>query len=467
MRDFLSLGLEISQFNKLWIVSKNSYFQTMAEKPIPSITKRPIPSKPDNPVVSFFNKKNNKKSNSAAATPSRKKKVFRYSVRKGGKTIEGFQNAYNVDEVKRNLVRLGFDIKFVRRHYEFQFQASSTEIVSFVVTSARLLEQKLPYSEVLQMMANNVKDKNLKAALRNIILDLKNGVDSKDAFIKQSKVFGEHVALMLGIASKSGEMTAIFKSIAILVERQTEFKKGLISALIMPAITTSTVMGAIVFYAVYLVPKMMAMLGPMMETTPPITAATMVVSGFLKENYMWMLILFCVSIISLYGYLMTEAGKLARDKFIIKVPYIGNIIKSTSTEIFCRVLSILYTSSSENVEAIQIAADASGNAYLSYRIKTVTIPSMLKYGTDLGRAFNAADFFPDVFISRFGTATETGAIKDTAAQVADFYQLENTFAMKNLMAMIEISITVVIMIALVFLTLLSTETASLDIQPNM
>jgi len=438
----------------------------MAEKPSISNAKRQVPVKQNNPISAFFSKKN-KKPVGTQATVYRKKKVFQYSVRRGIKVIEGFQNAYNADEVKKNLVRLGFEVKYVRRHYEFQFQASSTEIVSFVVTSARLLEQKLPYSEVLQIMANNVKDRYLKGALRNIILDLKNGVDSKDAFLKQSKVFGEHVALMLGIASKSGEMTSIFKSIAVLVERQTEFKKGLISALIMPAITTVTVMGAIVFYAVYLVPKMMDMLGPMMETTPPLTAATLVVSKFLKENYIWMSALIFLAMGSLYAYILTEKGKLARDKFIIRIPYLGNIMKSTCTEIFCRVLSILYTSSSENVDAIQIAADASGNHYLSHRIKTVTIPSMLKYGTDLGKAFNAADFFPDVFISRFSTATETGAIKDTAAQVADFYQLENQFSMKNLMAMIEISITIVIMIALVFLTLLSTETASLNIQPNM
>jgi type IV pilus assembly protein PilC len=152
---------------------------------------------------------------------------------------------------------------------------------------------------------------------------------------------------------------------------------------------------------------------------------------------------------------------------IIKIPYAGNILRNTSTEIFCRVLGIMYTSSSENVEAIQQAAEASGNVYLSYRIKTVTIPSMLKYGTDLSKALSAADFFPDVFISRFSTASETGAIKDTALQVADYYQLENQFSMKNLMSFVEISITLIIMLALVFLTLLSTETASLNIQPTM
>ncbi len=441
----------------------------MADKFVASQAKKNIQNPPKKSFFSFLSppNKNIKRQPSVKPPKQKKKKVFQYSVRKGSKTIEGFQSAYSADEVKRNLARLGFEVKHVRRHYEFKFRASSTEIVSFVVTSARLLEQKLPYSEVLQIMSNNAKDANLKAALRNIILDLKNGVDSRDAFIKQGPVFGEHVALMLGIASKSGEMTSIFKSVAILVEREAEFKKGLISALIMPAITSVTVLGAIVFYAVYLVPKMMDMLGPVMSTTPPLTAFTLEASKVIKANYEWVSIVGILGLIGFYGFLLTEKGKLFRDSMIIRIPYVGGIMRNTSTEIFCRVLGIMYTSSSENIDAIQIAAEASGNSYLSYRIKTVSIPSMLKYGTDLSKALGAANFFPDVFISRFSTASETGAVKETAVQVADYYQMENTFSMKNLMSFIEVTITIVIMLALVFLTLLSTETASLNIEPSM
>jgi type IV pilus assembly protein PilC len=168
-----------------------------------------------------------------------------------------------------------------------------------------------------------------------------------------------------------------------------------------------------------------------------------------------------------YAYLLTEKGKLFRDHAIIRIPYVGNILRNTSTEIFCRVLGILYTSSSENIEAIQIAAEASGNAYLSHRVKTVVIPSMLKYGVELSKALGSANFFPDMVISRYNTAAETGSVKESSVQLADYYQLENQFAMKNLLSFIEIMITVVIMVALVFLTLLSTETASINIQPSV
>ena len=117
---------------------------------------------------------------------------------------------------------------------------------------------------------------------------------------------------------------------------------------------------------------------------------------------------------------------------MIRIPYVGNILRNTSAEIFCRVLGILYGSSGENIEAIQLAGEASGNRYLAYQIKTAVVPTMLKFGT--------------------------------ATQLADFYQMENQYAMKNLVSFIELSITLMIMGALIFLTLLSSETASLRIK---
>lgn len=394
----------------------------------------------------------------------RRKKNYAYRVRHGTKTIDGFQSAYSRQEVVSALERIGFEVRWVRRHFEIRFRAASNEIVSFVGTSARLLEQKLPYAEVLQVMVSSVRDKNMRVALRDIILDLKNGVDSREAFTKQGKIFGEHTALMLGIASKSGDMTNIFKSVATLVERQAEFKKGLTSALILPAVTSLTLVGAIAFYVLFLLPKMMKLMGPLIDEMPPLTKFTLDLSQSLQDNLVLIIVLFLLAIGGFYAYIITPKGRLMLHKYIIKVPYVGNILRNTSVEIFCRVLGIMYASAGENIEAMQLAAESSGNRYLASQIRTVAIPMMLKYGTELAKALEAAAFFPEMFISRFRTAAETGAVKDTAVQLADYYQMENHYAMKNLISFIEVTISVIIMAAMIFLTLLSSETASLNIR---
>lgn len=401
--------------------------------------------------------------NKSTLVSLKKKRTYNYSVRRGNKEITGVQSAYSRQEVISALERLGFRVRFVRLAFDFKMAAASGEVVSFIATSAKLLEQKMPYTEVLRIMSNNVRDSYLKQALRDIIQDLKNGVDSREAFSRQGKVFGEHTALMLGIASKSGNMTSIFQSVSQLVERQADFKKGLTSSLILPAVTSLTLIGAIAFYVVYLLPQMAEMLAPMTSTMPPLTKATLEVSKFIQENIGWLLTLSILTIAGFYAYLFSTPGRLAFHRFIIKVPYVGRILRNTSVEIFCRVLGIVYTSSGENIDAIRLSGEACGNRFLDKQIKTIAVPLMLKYGTELAHALEQTNFFPDMVISRFRTAGETGDVKATAIQLADFYQMENQYSMKNLVSFIEVGISVIIMIALVFLTYLSSETATIRV----
>ncbi len=395
------------------------------------------------------------------------KKNFAYKVYRGNKAVTGTQTAFTRQEVISALEKLGFKIGYVRRVFDIKMKASTGEIVTFIGTSAKLLEQKMPYVEVLRIMGNNVRDKNLKGAIRDILQDLKNGLDSKEAFARQGKVLGEHTALMLGIASKSPDMTAIFRSVAQLVERQADFKKGLTSSLVLPAVTSLTLVGAIAFYVVYLLPQMAEMLSPVVAEMPPLTAATLEISRVIQEH----ILLITVSILLLtgwfYAYILSSSGRLVFDRIIVKVPYVGRILRNTSVEIFCRVLGIVYTSSGENIDAIRLAAESSGNSFLDKQIKTVAIPMMLKYGTEFANALSQTTFFPEMVTSRFSTAGETGDVKGTSIQLADFYQMENQYAMKNLVSFIEVAISMIIMVALVFLTYLSSETAAIRIDTTM
>ena len=394
----------------------------------------------------------------------KQKVTYRYRVLQGKNIIEGSQSAYSREEVVLALQRLGFKIKSVQRRTNFFIKAPASEIVGFIKQSAKLIEQKLPFNDVLQLMANHIKEKNLRGALHEIINDLRNGVDSQEAFIRQAPVFGYHTSLMLGIATKSGNMEQVFESVAQLVERQADFKKGLGSSLMLPAVTAFAVIGAIGFYVMYLLPQMMEMLGPKMDTIPPLTALTLEVSAWLKENFIYIAILVFLICLSFYLYITSAQGRLRYHQFIIRVPYFGRIMRDTSIEIFCRVFGIMYTSSGENIDAIQIAGDTSGNPYLAHQIRTVAIPHMLRFGVELGKAIEETEFFNEMVISRFKTGAETGNVKATAIQLADYYQMENSYAMKNLANVIEMFVTLMITLSLVFLTLLSTETANVHLK---
>ncbi|MCH7972320.1 MAG: type II secretion system F family protein [Bacteroidetes bacterium] len=393
-----------------------------------------------------------------------KKSTYLYKIQKDNdKPIKGDQKAFSKLEVKNALTKLGFKVLSVNKKlFDFSFNPPPSEIVSFVKISAELLEQKLPYSEILTLLMGDMQNKTLRETLKEINNDLKRGADSQEAFMKYQSVFGKFTAYMLGLASKSGNMTEIYKATAKFIERQLEFKKSLRSALITPAITMFILFLTVIFYIVYIFPETARLFVKFGIPLPPMTAFTLMISDFLTNNTTLVAAFIIIPPIILWRFLKTKKGKFMYDKFILKVPYIGNLIHKTLIEIYSRVFYTLYSGSAESIEPIKIAAEATGNQYFEAQIKKVAIPLMVKKGVGLTEALKASGVFTETALSRFHSGEETGTIKNTSLQLANYYETETVYRLKNLIELIQVFIAMIIMVVMIALTLVSAETATIS-----
>jgi type IV pilus assembly protein PilC len=87
---------------------------------------------------------------------------------------------------------------------------------------------------------------------------------------------------------------------------------------------------------------------------------------------------------------------------------------------------------------------------------------MIKKGAGVTESFEAAGVFTDTAINRFHSGEETGTIKNTALQLANYYESETVFRLKNVIEMIQVFIAMVIMVVMILLTLVSAETATIS-----
>jgi len=391
-----------------------------------------------------------------------RKSTYLYRVRKGkDKPIRGEQKAYTKKEVEEALTRLGYSILSVNRKLlDFQRKPPNNEIVTFVKISAELLNQKLGYGEILTLLTNDTQNAALRNTLKEISNDLKKGADSEATFLKYQNIFGKFTAYMLGLASKSGNMAEIYIATAKFLERKQEFNKSLRSALITPAVTLFVLFLAVIFYVGYIFPETAKLFVRFGIELPPMTAFTLKLSDFLVGNPWLIAGLLFIPPIAFFQFVRTKKGKLLFDEYIFKLPVIGSLIHKTAIEVFCRVFYTLYHGSAESIEPIRIAAEATGNTYFESRIKNIAIPLMLKKGVGVTDAFEAAGIFTETAISRIHSGEESGTIKNTALQLANYYESETVFRLKNLIEIIQVTIAMVIMVIMIALTLVSAETAT-------
>ncbi len=429
------------------------------------------------PVQGVINADNAKLAKERAAQMARERKfkvtnvharsTFIYRVKKGDeKPIDGEQKAFTKQEVIDALTKMGYSVVYVRKQlFAGRGKVPEIEVVSFVRVSADLIRQKLPFNDMMSMLINDIQNKTLREAIRDINQELKQGKDSEKAFQKHEKALGKFASHMLGLASKSGNMGEIFESTAKFLERNAQFKKDLKSALIMPIVTLVILFGAVGYYVAYIFPETANLFQKFKIELPPMTRATLKLSDFITSNILWITLSFVIPAIAFGRFALTERGRYLIDKYTWKIPAIGDLMHKTSIEIFCRVFYALYSGSGENIEVIKMSAEACGNKYMEHQIKTIALPMMVEKGAGITEAFEATGVFTKTALSRFHSGSETGNVKHTALQLAEYYEKETGYRMRNAIDMIQLVISMIIMVVLTGLTLVSSETATIKPKP--
>ncbi|MEO1023821.1 MAG: type II secretion system F family protein, partial [Bacteroidota bacterium] len=355
---------------------------------------------------------------------------------------------------------LGYQVVSInKRLFNFQGGVPMSEVVTFISLSADLLKQQLTFDEILNLLIEDTSNKRMKEVVKTIQKDLKDGKEGKEVYGKHESVFGKFAAYMLSVASTSGNMALVFESTAKFLERDAEFKKNLKRSLLMPAVTVLAVVGVVIFYIGFIFPSTAELFLEMDITLPPMTATTLEISYWLKANWVLMLIGTLAPILGIIYYFSTPKGALFRDKYLIKVPVIGDLLHKTSIEIFARVFYTLYSGSGQNIEVIRVASEACRNKYMEKQIKEVAIKRMLKDGAGLIESMEETGVFTQTAISRFRLGAESGALRDNAKQLSEYYELQTTYKMQSVIDVINLFINMFIMVALVAITVVSSETA--------
>lgn len=395
--------------------------------------------------------------------------LFRYKVKHPtGKVVKGEQKAYGQDEIRTALERMGLEVLSVQKTLlNIQRKPPTGDVIMFVRLASNLLMEKMPFAEVLTLLMSDISSASLKQVLRDINSDLKGGMEAKQAFMKHQEKLGKFTAYMLGVASQSGNMAEIYEATARFLERKDEFRKAVKSALIMPMVTIAVALAVLIWYVWSIVPATAGLFAEFEGIElPPLTTFSLQVSAFLDRWMGLMGVVLAITAIGLFAYFRTPKGKFLVAKYMIRIPVVGSLLHKLNIEVFSRVFAILYSGSGENLEVIKVAAEACGNPYMEHQIKTITIPMMMGQGADLVRSMDASGVFTAMTLSRFRTGAETGAVRKSAQQMADYYERETTLKLKSVVETIGVFIAMFIFAMVGFLTVLSAETAMIRPSAN-
>lgn len=275
--------------------------------------------------------------------------------------------------------------------------------------------------------------------LRQILLQITNSIESgdnlSDSFTRYPRVFNQLFQNVIRIGEESGNLDNSFNYLATLYENEKEINERIKEATRYPKIVITAIFGAVFFLMSFVVPKFVGLFSSSKVALPVPTRILILISNAFANN--WVLILFAIAIcgVSYKMALNYEEFVLNRDRLILKIPIFGNLSTKIYMARFCRVFSVLTKSGIDIIKTIGLSATALENLVLFNMMKEVG--DEVEEGVNLHEAMARHPQFPSMVVQMVAVGEESGQIDTMMAKVADYYDLETNYTIKNLSTLIE------------------------------
>ncbi|MFL6515308.1 MAG: type II secretion system F family protein [Chthoniobacterales bacterium] len=310
-------------------------------------------------------------------------------------------------------------------------------LMIFTRQLATLIDSGLPLLRGLNVLGKQERDNVLRKTINKLAEGVQSGGTFSESLAQHPKVFNELYVNMVKAGELGGVLEVVLTRLAEFQEKAAKIKNKVIAAMVYPAIVMVMALAIMAFLLIYIVPKFQSIFHDMLGDKPLPTITLFVISVSLFVQSHWLVLLGAIiAAIAGYSFLnRTTGGRSFFDRFKLRVPLFGDVIRKTAISRFSRTLGTLVTSGVPILQALNITRATAGNTVISRAIGQVH--DSVKEGESIVQPLEASGAFPPMVISMIDVGEETGQLPEMLLKIADVYDDEVDNSVAALTAMLE------------------------------
>lgn len=309
------------------------------------------------------------------------------------------------------------------------------DIVIFTRQFSTMINAGLPLVQALTILAEQSENKTLADVTRRIVFDVESGHTVADALSKHPKAFTNLYTNMVAAGEAGGILDTILLRLATFLEKNDALVRKVKGAMIYPSVIMGVAGIAIVTLLLFVIPVFESMFASVGLPLPLPTRIVIGMSKFL-QGYWWAVFGGAFGfVVLLRRYMKTSNGRLRVDKFMLKVPVLGDVLRKSAVSRFTRTLGTLISSGVSILEGLEITAKTAGNRVVQDAI--MASRASIAGGDTIAGPLKKSAVFPPMVISMIAVGEQTGGLDEMLAKIADFYDEEVDAAVSNLLSLLE------------------------------
>ena len=385
----------------------------------------------------------------AGATRSKTPHVYLYKAKDtNGRIISGTMNGSSKLDINSYLLNEGYVVYSIKTSpfIDFVHKDSSTffgkkmstkDLIFWLTQLSTYIKAGLTLNEAIKILTAQMKGNKARVtAFKAISYELTLGESFSSALEKQGTMFPALLINMIKAAEASGTLVETLDDMANYYTELDETRKQMVSAMTYPTIIMVFALAVIVFILVYVVPQFTEIYASSDAEITGVTKIVIDVSNFLKEDYMIIIGVVAVSIVTLVIlYKTVKAFKTSFQIFLMHIPIVKDVIIYNEMTIFSKTFASLLRNNVFITDSMDILSRITNNeVYRAILYKTIN--NIVK-GEKISEAFKDHWAVPDVAYYMIVTGESTGELANMMQKVSEYYQLLHKNIINNLKSFIE------------------------------
>ncbi|WP_084645636.1 type II secretion system F family protein [Marinimicrobium agarilyticum] len=384
------------------------------------------------------------------AAPSKKKVVasgptsatYIYKgLDKKGNRAEGEIEGSSPAIVKARLLKQGIRTKTVKKKPKPLFgeggkKVKPADIAIFSRQMATMMKAGVPLVQSFDIVAEGLDNPNVRKLIHEIRDDVAAGGGFGQALRKHPKYFDDLFCSLVESGEQSGALETMLDRVATYKEKTEALKAKIKKAMTYPIAVVVVAFIVTAILLIKVVPTFAETFAGFGAELPAFTLFVMNISDFMVAY--WFHTLLGLAAFA-FGFKelkkRSNAVAYAVDKYILKLPVIGEIIYLSIMARFSRTLATTFAAGVPLIDALTSVAGAAGNQLYSNAI--IKVRDDVSTGIQLNTAIRAQKMFPTLLIQMSSIGEESGALDEMLEKVAIYYEDEVDNRVDSLTSLLE------------------------------
>lgn len=370
-----------------------------------------------------------------------------------GRVFQQLETAQTEVEARQKLTDRGLFVYSVKTQFNVisQFsgaqRAKKIKIDDFLIFNQQfntLIKAGLPILRALDLLAERASTPRLKPILQDVRQRVRQGALLSEALEAQGSFPPVYVTAITA-GERSGSLSGVIDQYISYLRVSTGFRKGLVTALIYPAILVVAVIIILSYLITYAMPSFAKLYQDLGVQLPSITQFMLDISGPLREYFLYFVVAVVLVGGAVFVWTRSDQGALAIDKLRPRIPIFGDIWLKSQIAQFVRTLSTLLAGGTPLVTGLETSSQAIGSRLIATSVRKSA--ARVREGKTLHESLSETRLVPELALEMIEVGEASGALAAMLTSVAEFYEDEVSTRLQR--TLIWVSPVVLIVMAVV------------------